>query len=175
MTKSVNDFYKRPVYKLLTREIIDKTSDDGLLEVVFDNLNDKLPKDFSKGYATVMTFNKSRRAIFVIWELEAEVNNGGFNQFYFNSSGQYAKLTPEALKLVGADKFASLVNKANKIYETEYKKITKFQDGTLEGFSKSYKDNPLDKLDDEFYKLYNDEKIEQLQVDYIRKNKKRIY
>jgi len=159
------------ITSVLTEEIIDKTSDRDLLQIVSDNLFKKLPKDYSKEYNKVITFNKSQQAIFVIWELETEVNNGGFNQYYFNSSGQYAKLTPNALQLVGAKQFADLMSRANEIYQKNYDKIIKDQDGTLDGFSKSYKGNPLNKLDEEFYKLYNNEKLESIQISYIRKNK----
>jgi len=169
--KSTEDFLNRPIYKVLTGEIIDKTPDDQLLQVVFDNLSEKLPKDFSKEYTTVLTFSKPQQAVYVIWGLQAEINNGGFNQYYFNSSGQFAKMTPGALRLVGATKFADLVAKANGIFEIENKKITKHQDGTLEGFSKSYNDNPLNHFDDEFYKLYKTEELDKLQIEFIRKNK----
>ena len=118
-----------------------------------------------------MNWNKPRQAIYMIWLLEAEVNNGGYNQFYFNSSGQFYKHLPDALKLVGADKFAELTKKANNIYEKENTKITKDQDGAIEGFSKSYDDNPLNKFDDEFYELYKTENLQQIQVDFIRKHK----
>jgi hypothetical protein len=107
----------------------------------------------------------------MIWLLEAEVNNGGYNQFYFNSSGQFYKQLPEALRLIGAYKFADLTIRANNTYEKENAKITKYQDGTIEGFSKSYDDNPLNKFDDEFYDLYKQEDLQKIQVDYIRKHK----
>lgn len=171
ITKSIEDFKNRPVHKNLTEKIIDTLSDDELLQVIFDNLIERLPKDYTKEYETVLTWTKPRQAIYVIWCLEAEVNNGGYNQFYFNSSGKYYKLLPDALKLVCANKFADLTSRANKIYEQENAKITKYQDGTLEGFSKSYDDNPLNKFDDEFYDLYKTEDLQKKQVDYIRKNK----
>jgi Domain of unknown function (DUF4375) len=99
------------------------------------------------------------------------VNNGGYNQFYFNSSGQFYKLLPEALKFIHAIKFGELTEKANKIYEQEHAKIIQHHDGTVEGFSKSYDNNPLNKFDDEFYELYKSEDLEKLQVEYIRKHK----
>jgi hypothetical protein len=170
--KSIDSFMNRTKYKILTDQIINTTSDDDLIQTVFDNLSDKLPKDYTKEYETVISWNKSRQAIFMIWRLEAEVNNGGFNQYYFNSSRQYYKLLPAALKLVGAFKFSDLTEKSNQIYEKEYVKKTKYQDGTLEGFSKSYKDNPLNDQDDKFYALYKEEYLQQIQIDYIRKNKK---
>lgn len=172
LAKSVEAFKNRPVYKELTEQIIDTTSDDNLLQIIFDNLSVKQPDDFKKEYETVMSWNKSRQAIYMIWVLEAEVNNGGYNQFYFNSSGQFYKHLPEALRLVGAIKFADLTERANNIFEKENDKITRHQDGTIEGFSKSYEDNPLNDLDTEFYALYQTENLQQIQVDYIRKNKK---
>jgi hypothetical protein len=135
LANSVGAFKNRPIYKELTEQIIDTISDENLLQVVFDNLSEKQLADFEKEYETVMSWNKSRQAIYMIWALEAEVNNGGYNQFYFNSSGQFYKHLPEALRLVGANKFADLTEKANKTFEKENEKITKHQDGTIEGFS----------------------------------------
>ena len=172
LAQSVEAFKNRPIYKQLTEQIIDTTSDDNLLQLVFDNLSEKQPTNYEKEYETVMSWNKSRQAIYMIWALEAEVNNGGYNQFYFNSSVQFYKHLPDALKLVGANKFADLTKLANDTFEKENSKITQHQDGTLEGFSKSYDDNPLNQFDDEFYDLYKTENLRQIQVDYIRQNKK---
>lgn len=172
LANSVEAFKNRPIYKELTEQIIDTTSDENLLQVVFDNLSEKQPADYEKEYETVMSWNKSRQAIYMIWALEAEVNNGGYNQFYFNSSGQFYMHLPDALRLVGAKKFADLTEKANKTFENENEKITKHRDGTIEGFSKSYDDNPLNDFDSEFYDLYKTENLQQIQVDFIRKNKK---
>lgn len=172
IANSVEAFDNRPIYKELTEQIIDTVSDENLLQVVFDNLIEKLPSDYEKEYETVMSWNKSRQAIYMIWTLEAEVNNGGYNQFYSNPSGQFYKHLPEALRLVGATKFADLTERANKTFEKENEKITKHQDGTIEGFSKSYDDNPLNDFDTEFYDLSQTENLQQIQIDFIRKNKK---
>jgi hypothetical protein len=169
-TKQNNN--KPSIQTPLTEQIIDTTSDDMLLEVVYDNLFRKLSAAYDKEYEIVLSWNKSRQAIYMISRLEAEVNNGGYNQFYFNSSGQFAAALPEALKLVGATKFADLTERANSTFVKEKSKITEDQDGTVEGFSKSYENNPLNKFDEEFYKLNEVENLQKIQVDYIRKNKK---
>jgi len=169
-TKQNNN--KPSIQTHLTEQIIDTTSDNMLLEVVYDNLFRKLSAAYDKEYEIVLSWNKSRQAIYMISRLEAEVNNGGYNQFYFNSSGQFATALPEALKLVGATKFADLIERANSTFVKEKSKITEDQDGTVEGFSKSYENNPLNKFDEEFYKLNDVENLQKIQVDYIRKNKK---
>ncbi|MDR7210123.1 DUF4375 domain-containing protein [Flavobacterium piscis] len=171
LTQSIDEFKNRPIYKKLTEQIIDSTSDDNLLQVVFDYLSQKQSADYKNEFETVMSWNKSKQAIYMIWALESEVNNGGYNQFYFNSSGQFYKYLPDALKLVGANKFTELTKRANETFEKENPKITQHQDGTIEGFSKSYEDNPLNKFDNEFYKVYETENLQQLQVDFIRKHK----
>lgn len=44
--------------------------------------------------------------------LEREVNNGGFEQFFFNSSGDFAHETVESLRAIGAEHTAALVSEA---------------------------------------------------------------
>jgi Domain of unknown function (DUF4375) len=171
LAKPIDEFKNRSVHKVLTSQIIDTTSNENLLQNIFDNLAEKQPLDYKKEYETVISWNKSRQAIYLIWLLEAEVNNGGYNQFYFNSSGQFYKHLPDALKLIGANKFADLTKRANDTFEKENPKITQHQDGTIEGFSKSYDDNPLNKFDNEFYELYKIEDLQQLQINFIRKYK----
>jgi uncharacterized protein DUF4375 len=48
----------------------------------------------------------------LVGELEAEVNNGGFDQFFFNSAGDNASKTIEALEVIGAQKTAAIVRRA---------------------------------------------------------------
>ncbi|RYY36055.1 MAG: DUF4375 domain-containing protein [Sphingobacteriaceae bacterium] len=168
--KAVDAFLNRPVYEKLTEEIINNTPDDELVQVVFDNLCTKIT-DYTKDYETVYSFSEAQQAIYLIWCLEAEVNNGGFNQYYSNPSGQFAELLPDALNYVRAKEFSQLVAKANKVYKDNEEEITKYQDGSLEGFSKSYENNPLEEFDDKFYQLGEHENLSSLQVNFIRKNK----
>ena len=51
-----------------------------------------------------------------IWDLESDVNNGGFDQYYFNSSGDTAFAVVDALEKVGAQAPARIVAQANSIF-----------------------------------------------------------
>jgi hypothetical protein len=51
-----------------------------------------------------------------VWGLEGEVNNGGFDQYYFNSSGDHALDAEESLKAIGAKHTAQLVKQANALF-----------------------------------------------------------
>lgn len=47
-----------------------------------------------------------------IWALESEVNNGGFEQYFGNASGETASFAPVALQRIGANQCAAIVSKA---------------------------------------------------------------
>ena len=46
----------------------------------------------------VKALSPGERVFLYVWNLEAEVNNGGFEQFYLNSAGDNAIETPVALR-----------------------------------------------------------------------------
>src|SRR5687767_7987434 len=48
------------------------------------------------------------RVFSVIWMLEAEINNGGFSQWMFNSYGDHAEFTVTALREIGAEQAAAI-------------------------------------------------------------------
>ncbi|PWG80657.1 DMP19 family protein [Pararcticibacter amylolyticus] len=158
-------------YLYLTVSKIDKTHDSRLIQVIFHNIREKIRSLDEHEFRAVSSLSKARQAIYVIWHLQSEVNNGGFNQFYFNPTGKYAHLAPQALSLVGANRFSQLVVKANMTYEDYYDKITNQQDGTIEGFSKSYDNNPLNELDRQFYQLYGKEDLNSILIHFIRTHK----
>ena len=47
------------------------------------------------------------------------MNNGGFSQFFFNSSGIFANELVDAFQKIGADKMAEICKKAVSIYGDE--------------------------------------------------------
>jgi len=54
----------------------------------------------------------SERVFLLIWELESEVNNGGFHQYFYNSSGALAPNVVDALKTIGAEATADIAQRA---------------------------------------------------------------
>jgi Domain of unknown function (DUF4375) len=48
----------------------------------------------------------------LVGALEAEINNGGFDQFFFNSAGDKTAETIEALAAIGAHHTANIVRRA---------------------------------------------------------------
>jgi hypothetical protein len=170
--KSVDEFNNRKIYKKLTPEIITTIPDDKLEQAIMDNIDTYFENGEHYTLDKISKLTKGQQAVFSTWWLEAEVNNGGFNQFYFNSSGQYAEMAEIGFKTIGAEKFSELTLRANNIFTENKERLEEFDDGTMESFSESYKDNPLNDLDTEFYKLYDSENISDLRIKYIRENNK---
>ena len=56
------------------------------------------------------------KILVTIWSLEGEVNNGGFDQYYFNSSSDLAFYAPVALRRIGAHQMAQITDDANKLF-----------------------------------------------------------
>ena len=56
------------------------------------------------------------RVVFCLDKLEQEINNGGFEQYFHNLSGNIAAATPSALRAMGASQVASIVEKALELF-----------------------------------------------------------
>ncbi|MFD2165642.1 DMP19 family protein [Thalassotalea euphylliae] len=96
------------------------------------------------------------KVIATTFAIEAEVNNGGFDQFFFNSSGDIAFYAPTALVAIGAFEMAKIARKANLIFgsdgpDRDWHKRTQKLFSLNEKF-----DDYLEDLDDQFYKYPND-------------------
>ena len=170
LNKTMEDWNNRKRHKVLTPEIIKEIPDIELEQAIFDNIYENIKGDFDNEFEKINELSKGQKAFWSTWVIEGEVNNGGFNQFYFNSSGQFHEMAEIGFKIIGAKKFSQLTKRANKIYAENKKRLEEFNDGTLESFSESYKDNPLNDLDTEFYELYDSEKISDLRIKYIREH-----
>ncbi len=114
--------------------------------------------------------NKSQRILIIIENLEREINNGGFNQFYFNSSGDFANETVDYLKIIGAEKTAKIVEKANNQWKNGIVPQNRIERRiTLENIE--YKaDSIWNQCDNEFYEYPDD--ISELLIKFVRKNRK---
>jgi hypothetical protein len=62
--------------------------------------------------------SKTEQTVLCLDGVEREVNNGGFDQFYFNSAGDHAQETPAALRRIGAPQMAAIVDQANAAFGT---------------------------------------------------------
>ena len=97
--------------------------------------------------------------------LEAEVNNGGFDQYFFNSSGNWAKYTFVALTNIGASHTAALFRRALAVFPEMPSADRKIRWEQLDSLG-----DPaiFSQLDREFYEGRDD--LSELLYTYIQKN-----
>jgi len=158
----------------LTPHKIDSAKDDEIIWMVFEDIASKFTGFYHNRYEILSGMNLEQQMIYAVWVLEMEVRNGGFNQYFYNTEGRLKHISAAGYRKIGAVKLAELVSRANEIYVKQREKITEKQNGSLEGFSASYENNPLNDLDTEFYRLEEEEQLEKLMVEYIRKNKQKF-
>lgn len=100
-------------------------------------------------------------------ELHAEVINGGFNQYFYNSD-ERAENT--FIKL-GAMQIADIVRLAINQYVANRDKLHLIWNGTMEGFSYGYKEKLFDTFDEEYYAVMkNDKQLYTLIGTYIKEH-----
>ena len=143
---------------------------DDLVHAAFQSIAEEIWIDKKTDYEYFSKLPTPKKVIYKTYLLEMEVNNGGFNQFYHNRGIEIAEDIPNYLEIIGADNYAKIVSKANQVYKKEHHLITKEMNGTFEGFSKSYENNPLNELDNEFSQKLTGENILELQSKYITEN-----
>ncbi len=168
LQRSIDEFNNRTIYTTLVPDIIASISDDKLEQAVVDYVFTKIGDDWDNQIEIVNSLNESFRGVFATWWLEAEVNNGGFNQYFWNSYGYWAEDAISAFYDYGADKYAEVAKKAVSKFLAEAETHKEFRElGTLEAFSASYKHTELGNLDNEFWDIEED--LSKLRISYIRK------
>ena len=166
--RSVQNFINRTVYRKFTKKIIDSIPDNDLNLAIFDSISINMGGDNRSEAEIVKGLSKGQQAVYSIWIVESEVNNGGYNQLYFNGNEEISIIAETGFATIGAQKFAELTHRANELFRKILPELEKYNDGTIESFSESYDDNPLNDLDDEFFELYKIEVPTELVVKYIR-------
>ena len=119
------------------------------------------------------TLNEAQRILYITQALEMEVNNGGFAQFFFNSSGMFANELVSTFEKIGAMRTAEICKKAISIYgddvpidrDKREDVITPDDEKEEERIGKI-----LNACDDEFFE-YKDDLVE-LNYQFIINNKK---
>ena len=63
--------------------------------------------------------SEDQQVFSAIWELESQVNNGGFAQYFQSAEGHTADVAPSALRAIGAVRCADIVSRALAVVAAE--------------------------------------------------------
>lgn len=110
----------------------------------------------------------AERVVLSVEALEREVNNGGFNQFFVNSSVQFAPYVVESFNLIGCPQTAQLCQQAIDLLGVE----DLFDSDALEDAACEADDNLMERFNalDEVYYAGAEEPIAIKLFEYIKRN-----
>lgn len=119
---------------------------------------------------TSRQFSKPQRFVFAIRWYRAEVDNGGHEQFYSNSTGIVWRDAAKAFAAIGVKKGASIIfDSADRLGGTPSLDRTTRQ-MELGQYRPEFSD-----LDDRFYELCKNTDLETAMLDYVRANAAEFY
>ncbi len=119
----------------------------------------------SKGFDAL---TDAEQYYFAIWWLEGETNNGAFDQYFYNSSGELAHEALQGLKQVGAYRMADIFQAAISLFPNAHvPKEREQRNKILETFS-TQQEESLNRLSSEFTDYPDD--LESLLNAYVEKN-----
>ena len=124
-----------------------------------------LDKEERKGLAS---FTRGERFVYAIEGMVREVNNGGWNQFFFNSPGALAFDLAPALEAVGSKKNLSIAQRALKIFGKPASLGEDERSKQLAKVTRDGENNPWEALEGEFYE--NPEDLEAMMLEFIARN-----
>jgi len=110
--------------------------------------------------------NEHERVFYVTQILEQEVNNGGFSQFFYNSSGDFSNEIVDAFTKIGAFKTAEICKKALAVFNGN---VPTDRDAREELLDSLECDDVLSECDDDFYEY--EDNLEELNYTYIMEHR----
>ena len=117
----------------------------------------------------ISKLTEPQKVLLFVENLEREVNNGGFNQFYFNSSGDYAHETLDGLKTIGANKMVDILMKANSVWPNQTVPKDRTERQNIQETIEEQADPVWEQCDNDFYEYPDD--IAGLLLEYVKKHK----
>jgi len=111
---------------------------------------------------------EAERVWIAVEDLQTDVNNGGFDQYFLNSSGDTAWFAPAALRTIGAPSMATIVERANAAFGPDGPPRDREQrQEALERLRGADDDVLFKSLDDDFFKYPDD--LDELLRTYLRR------
>ncbi|MEX2140763.1 MAG: DMP19 family protein [Pirellulales bacterium] len=101
----------------------------------------------------------AQRTLFAAHWCQSEVRNGGFHQFFGNSTGVLAPEAASSFQCIGMPKTAALVSQAMLWFGPTYPRDREVRDKKLAKYESEHPEDwdPFEELDDQFFELIENE------------------
>lgn len=114
----------------------------------------------------------AERVFYITQILEMEVNNGGFSQFFDNSSGDFSNELVDAFTTIGANKTAAICQKAIDAFGRDIPVDRDERQEMLDELESEEFEEALGECDDAFF-AYEDD-LNKLNYNFVMKNKEQF-
>lgn len=147
--------------------VLNQIKDEDLDQVVIEYVQSRLKERSGDQLNIVSGLPRGFLVFYASWLVEAEVMNGGFHQYFWNSSSDFADVTADALTALGDPDAAAMMTRAISVAIAELPTTAKYmKEGTLQAFSESAQRSKLNSLDAEF--CAHAAKFAALRIRYVR-------
>jgi hypothetical protein len=140
-------------FRKLTPELLASLSADDVADAIVQHVHHRVAGAWGREAPIIRALPAGVRAIYTTWLVDAEVNAGGFHQFFFNSSGQYAGDALAAYELLGAEDYAAIMRSAIATYEIDRDQLAPVEAEDPETFAGSAVHAALREVDQRYYAL----------------------
>ena len=113
--------------------------------------------------------SEAERIFYITQTLEMEVNNGGFSQFFYNSSGNFSNELVSAFTAIGANATAAVCQKAVAAFGCDIPVDRNEREEMLDELESEEIDEILEECDGAFYDY--EDNLNELNYNFVMKNK----
>jgi hypothetical protein len=159
---------RRRDFKVPQRAIFDKPDEDVWFTVI-----ERIQLELDTPYEPDPRYERltrGQRALYALWWANSEIGNGGFDQFYFNSTGYFAPDLPQAARLIGATTYEDLAVRANRVLAGPDGRVPRDR-GAREALLDRLPDGALAPLDDGWFDEAAQLELAKLAAGYVRRHR----
>jgi len=140
-------------FRRLTPELLASLSADEVADAIIQHVHHRVAGAWGREAPIIRSLPPGVRAIYTTWLVDAEVNAGGFHQYFFNSSGQYAGDALAGYELLGAEDYAAIMRSAIATYEIDRDRLAPVETDDPERFAELPVHAALEEVDQRYYAL----------------------
>ena len=140
-------------FRHLTPELLASLSADDIADAIVQHVHLRVAGSWGEEAPLIRSMPPGVRAIYTTWLVDAEVNAGGFHQYFFNSSGQYAGDALAGYELLGAEEYAAIMRSAIATFEIDRDRLAPVEAEDPETMADSAVHDALREIDQRYYAL----------------------
>ena len=116
----------------------------------------------------VASLSVAEQVVYHVWVATGQIDNGGFDLFFFNACGDFASETVEAFRAIGAARRAAAVAHAIALFGGDGPpRDRERRHRALDGLIDTLGDDAFDAVDREFYAAESSEEVDALLAAYV--------